>query len=111
MKLDMSTALETVENDQELLRTVLEELLKETPKLVDQLDEAIRQNDPVTVQRAGHTIKGTMRLFPDQPLRGLAGQLEEMGREKNLTGAADVFQSLRAAANEFTAQLQESLGS
>ncbi len=109
MKLDMSAVLEAVENDQELLRIVLDALLEETPKLVEQLDQAIRDDDASTVQRAAHTIHGTMRLFPDQPVRSLAGQLEKMGREKDLTGAVDVFESLRSAAREFRSQLQTSL--
>ncbi len=110
MKLDMSAALEAVENDQDLLRIVLEALLEETPNLVEQLDQAIRHDDASTVQRAAHTINGTMRLFPDQPVRSFAGQLETMGREKDLTGAAVVFESLRSAANEFRSQLKASLG-
>ncbi len=111
MNLDMSVALEAVENDPELLRIVLEAMLEETPNLVEQLDQAIRNDDVVTVQRAAHTINGTMRLFPDQPVRSFAGQLEKMGREKDLTGAAVVFESLRSAASEFSSQLQASLGS
>ena len=111
MNLDMSTARAAVENDEDLLRIVLEAMLEETPSLVKQLDEAIQAGDATTVQRAAHTINGTMRLFPDQPVRSFALQLEEMGRDQELTGAAEVFASLRSAAEAFTSQLRRTLES
>ena len=109
-KLDMSTALESVENDESLLRVVLDAMLEETPRLVEELQQAIRYADAPTVQRVAHTIKGTLRLFPDQPARDLALRLEEMGRDDSLEGATDVFDALRVATEDFCKQLREALG-
>jgi CheY-like chemotaxis protein/HPt (histidine-containing phosphotransfer) domain-containing protein len=109
MGLDMSAALAAVENDADLLRIVLEAMLEETPDLVRQLHAAVGAGDAVTVQRAAHTIKGTMRLFPDQPVREMARQMEAMGREKNLEGATELLVSLDSAADEFHTQLQAAL--
>ncbi len=109
-ELDVSTALEATDGDVELLKEVVLAFLEESPQLVKQLRQAVDRSDAAEVQRAAHTIKGSMRLFPKSPVHDLSIKLENMGRDKELAGAADVVESLEQAMQELMGQLRAYLG-
>jgi HPt (histidine-containing phosphotransfer) domain-containing protein len=102
----MSTALAATDGDTALLKEVIQAFLEECPQLLDELQQAIRYADAPTVQRAAHTIKGAVRLFPDSPVKELAAKLEEMGRNADLANAPATLEALKTAAQTLFEQLR-----
>ncbi|MEQ1827498.1 MAG: Hpt domain-containing protein [Pirellula sp.] len=98
-------ALKATDGDVDLLTEVVEAFLSEYPSLLAELDEALESGNCEVVQRASHTIKGSLRLFGEVPSRSFAETLEEMGASGHLENAAAPFQSLSASLNLLREQL------
>ncbi|MBI2477249.1 MAG: response regulator [Planctomycetia bacterium] len=96
-ELDLSTALKAVDGDERLLREVVGAFLDECPRLLDEIDLALKTSDAPTVMRAAHTIKSSMRLFSATRAYELAYRLEMMAGAENLK----IDEPLAALRQEF----------
>src|SRR5262249_43034867 len=68
----------------------------ECPKLIEQIDRAIREQDAKTLRRAAHTLKGSAALFGADETVALSKALETMGREARFEGARATLEKLRS---------------
>ena len=107
--LDLSQALKATEGDVILLREVIQAFLDEYPSLLTEIEGAIQAGDAVAVQRASHTISGTLRLFGEVAPRQLSRELEAIGRSGDLGAAQAMHQALTASLKLFRQQLLESI--
>jgi two-component system, sensor histidine kinase and response regulator len=107
--LDLSLALEAADGDVDLMQAVIETFLEETPILLAELEQALRSNNAVVVQRASHTIKGNLRLFGNVPATLLAEQLESMGAEHDLRNGVETFDLLQDSLRTLKLQIVKSL--
>ena len=107
--LDLSLAIKAADGDLELLQVVIEAFLEEYPALLAELETAIRAGDSVVVQRASHTIKGTLRLFGNVPSKELAERLEEMGCTGSLRMATETYDSLKLSLASLGRQLSHAM--
>lgn len=82
--LDLSVALKAVNGDEVLLRKVMAAFLDECPRLLDEIDLALKASDASAVRRAAHTIKSSMRLFSAKRGYELAYRLEKMAGDEDL---------------------------
>jgi len=103
-RVNWQAALDTVLDDRDLLKTVIDAVLVECPAVLDQLEQAVAAGNPAVVRRAAHTIKGSLRTFEASQAADLAARVEEAGRDGNLAGAASLLPELKT---ELTAVLQE----
>jgi len=103
---DQAAALESLKNDRDLLRIVIETFLEETPQLTARLRKAVAESDAAQLNLAAHTLKGTLRFLAAEEGFQLALQLEMMAREANFEQAPRTFQSLE----DHLARLAASLG-
>ena len=87
-------AVERLGGDEELFRELCEIFLQESPKLLQKLGQAIAESDPIAVMRAAHSLKGELGYLGAVMASQASRALEDMGHEKNLSGAAEVFASL-----------------
>jgi CheY-like chemotaxis protein len=106
---DWSTALAAVRGDAKLRRIVAEAAVEEIPQLLNALRQAVADQDAAALMLAGHTCKGSVRYFGATPAFDHAYQLEMMGREGNLQGAADVLAVLEQELGRLEQMLQEFL--
>ena len=74
-------ALAAVNGDRETLLSVMDAFLMEARALVRQLREAQQNGDAVSMQRAGHTLKGSLRFFGAVDVADVAWQVESAARE------------------------------
>jgi HPt (histidine-containing phosphotransfer) domain-containing protein len=74
-------ALDATGDDQSLLDELIGVFLEESSSLMTQIRQAIGQQDYVLLNRAGHTLKGGLRIFEAAEAIELAQQLEYMTRE------------------------------
>ena len=106
---DWSAALTSVKGDQDLLRVVAETFLEESPLLLSAMQQAIAQNDSAELRRLAHTLKGSVDYFGACRIFDRAYQLEKMGQEGKVEGAASVLQTLETELGEFVAVLRRYL--
>ena len=69
-------ALEAVQGDRELLRTVVEAALEEIPQVLLAIRESIASQDGARLHRSAHTLKSSLRYFGAQDAAEKAWQLE-----------------------------------
>jgi signal transduction histidine kinase/DNA-binding response OmpR family regulator/HPt (histidine-containing phosphotransfer) domain-containing protein len=91
---DWPVALERVGGRTDLLREMARLWLKETEKLLPQIDTALAEADAPTVRRLAHTLKGASDWFGAKAAAGAAWRLERMGQDGNLMGGDAVRRSL-----------------
>jgi two-component system, sensor histidine kinase and response regulator len=84
-------ALDRIAGDQELLQELCHIFLEESPKLLQKLQQAVAAADFDGVMRAAHSLKGESAYLGAVGTSKAAQRLEEMGRNKDLSGAADVL--------------------
>ena len=78
--INWSAALDATGGDQSLLVELIEVFLEESSSLMTQIRQAIDQQDYVLLNRAGHTLKGGLRIFETAEAIELARQLEYLAR-------------------------------
>ncbi len=93
--IDWNAALRTCGGDHALLRDIVQAFLEEHPQRIDEIRKAIDTADFELLNRAAHTIKGSMRYFSAQAVFDRAFALEQLGADGTLDGAEEVFGLLR----------------
>jgi len=89
--IDRDFLLKQVGGNTQTLNEVVEVFTLECPKLMEEIRAAITDSDLDRLQRAAHTLKGSIQIFGIEGLAVTAQQLENMGRQKNLTRAEDAW--------------------
>jgi signal transduction histidine kinase/DNA-binding response OmpR family regulator/HPt (histidine-containing phosphotransfer) domain-containing protein len=84
-------ALERLGGDEDLLRELCQIFLEESPKLLQKLRQAIADTDAEAVMRAAHSLKGELGYLGAPGAAQAARELEDMGHEKNLSRAPELF--------------------
>ena len=87
----------------ELVNTFLED----TPLQLRELNASLKQGDTEVFRRAAHSIKSNAATFGAVRLSDLARELEMMGKEGTLTGAAGKLEALQHAFEAAAKELRE----
>ena len=90
-----SAALEIVGGDESLLNEMVQLFLVESPKLVAQMEMALFQNDPRSLELAAHCLKGELRYLVVPEASETAEMLEIAGRTGEMDAAVDLLADLR----------------
>jgi two-component system, sensor histidine kinase and response regulator len=107
---DKAGALNRIGGDEELLQELCQIFLEESPKLLRQLQQAVAEGNSDGVMRAAHSLKGESGYLGADETSQAARQLEEMGRNKDLSGASATVASLEREITNLHSQLRESAG-
>jgi two-component system sensor histidine kinase/response regulator len=91
MAWDITRALERLGGDEQLLQDVMEIFLQEIPKQMTNLRQAVAQGNADAIAKTAHRLKGELGYLGISELSQKAGELEEMGRKRNLEHAAGTF--------------------
>ena len=105
--LDWNTALETVGGDEEVLKEVVDAFLSECPQMVESIRSSISDADTKTLQRAAHTVKGSMRYFGAQAAYELAYELERSGERGVLDGTRQTLSNLERELSRLLPELEQ----
>jgi two-component system sensor histidine kinase/response regulator len=87
-------ALAQVDGDADLLAEVVDLFLEDHPRLISQIHQAAARGDSYVVQRAAHTLKGSLAIFAARSAVEAALKLEIIGREGNLLDVEKACASL-----------------
>jgi CheY-like chemotaxis protein len=88
-KLDRNHILKQTGGSIETLKEVVELFTVESEKLLARIRDAITNENPSELQRAAHTLKGSIRIFGAERPAAAALRLEILGRDKKLAGAEE----------------------
>ncbi len=83
-RLNGAVALERLGGDEELLREVARLFLDEYPGLLVEIRDAVAVRDADALQRAAHSLKGSVSNFGADAAYHAAFVLEMMGRNRDL---------------------------
>ncbi|MDX1944153.1 MAG: ATP-binding protein [Pirellulaceae bacterium] len=96
--IDWEAALVHTGGDRDLLQTMIDVFLSESPKMLDEARQALAAGDAPRLRRAGHSLKGSCGYFAAQDAYEAAHQVE-------LLGQAGDFDSARPALDALTRQI------
>ena len=102
-------ALQNMQGNDSLLKTVVEAALEEIPRLTAAICQAIASSDAAALRLSAHTLKGSLRYFGQSRVCEELLRLEKMGQDRDLRGAAEVYQILEPAMRRTTQCLQDYL--
>ncbi|MBN2312447.1 MAG: response regulator [Sedimentisphaerales bacterium] len=93
-RLDGDKILEHTGGDTETLKEIVELFFEESAKLMATIRDAISTKNSSELQRAAHTLKGSIRIFGVKRPAAAALRLEIMGRDQDLAGAEEAYSTL-----------------
>jgi two-component system sensor histidine kinase/response regulator len=89
------------DGDGELLKELAEIFLQECPRMLDEIRQALRTADPKTLERAAHTLKGSVGNFAMPDPWETAQRLELLAKSGQLSGAEEIFRTLEQQLAQF----------
>ena len=86
--------LDRVGGDEELLREITSIFLEEYPALIGEIQAAVVSGDLKRLERAAHSLKGSVANFGAQTATDAAYRLETIGRKGQVDQASDALADL-----------------
>ena len=99
---DREGALAMIDGDTELFGELVELFMPESIELLDQVRNAIAQRDAKALERAAHSIKGSVAAFCGESARVVAQTLEDIGERGDFDRAAAVADELQTEVRRLT---------
>jgi HPt (histidine-containing phosphotransfer) domain-containing protein len=93
----------------EIWSDLLEAFRADSLPLLDVMREAVESGDALGLKKAAHGIKGAAANLGGSQLAALCGELEKMGRESTLEGAAELLPLVEAQYHRLCAALQHEI--
>lgn len=93
------------------LKSILESFNEITPTVIEQLEKAITEQNPEQVRHHAHTLKGSAANVGAMALPAIALEMENMGRAGDVSGAAVLFEKIKASYSELTNELNNYISS
>jgi len=113
--IDRARALARVDGDGELMVSLVDIFFTESAPLMEAIRTAVTSGDPVKLEKTAHRLKGSVSVFGAEAATQTAFELEKIGRDGNLTNAAEIFfrleqqmASLQPALKQFRSELHPS---
>ena len=94
--IDKAGALDRVDGGEALLREIVELSLDDYPKRLGEMRKAIASRDSGGLQRAAHTVKGSLASLGAAAASEAALKLENMARDADPADAEDLYAHLEA---------------
>ena len=89
-----------------LLQSIVSLFEEDCPIQMTRIQDAIKAHDASTLSSAAHTLKGSLLVLAANRASAVALELEQMGRDARLEGAAVSFSFLELEVAAVSAELQ-----
>lgn len=103
---DLRTALDAVDGERELLAGMIAIYLRQTPRVMNDIDAAIAAADAAALEIAAHKLKGSVAMFGAGAAREAAQRLEDLAESRDLSGARAARDMLGVEVERLTAALE-----
>jgi HPt (histidine-containing phosphotransfer) domain-containing protein len=107
--LDWDEALERVAHSEETLIELVEIFLEQWPQVMDEIEQSVAREDPQTLRRAAHTLKGSASIFGARAVADASERLSDMGKNDRLDGADDALRDLQDEMDRLVPELRARL--
>ncbi|HKF24987.1 MAG TPA: response regulator, partial [Candidatus Acidoferrum sp.] len=104
---DSGALLDGLDGNRRLLRDLLRLFRADYPQRLAEMREAIGSNDVHALEKAAHTLKGSIGNFGAKKAFATAKQLEFAGKEKDLNRAAQLLPAMESELEVLSRQLGE----
>ena len=104
---DRAALLDRVGGDEDLLREIASIFLDEYPALIQEIRTAVAAMDAKGVERAAHSLKGSVANFGAQSATEAAFRLETLGRSGRLEDAPVALDDLLSEFQQLHPALME----
>ncbi|MCS7016938.1 MAG: response regulator [Gemmatales bacterium] len=101
------SALSATRDDWGLLRQVIEAFLSEAPRLFEQGQAALAQQDAVSLKRVAHTLSGNLRLLGAERVADEARQVQDAAQERDWPRAKTALERLRVLLEQTFVELRQ----
>jgi HPt (histidine-containing phosphotransfer) domain-containing protein len=108
--LDRDALIESIDGDMEFLAETVEIFDEDGPELISRMREATAAGDCAGLATAAHTYKGMVGNFCAAKAQQAALTLEMMGKNADLSDAAEAVAALEVQADLLRTALAELLG-
>jgi HPt (histidine-containing phosphotransfer) domain-containing protein len=105
--IDRAVILDRVGGDEELLREISAIFLQEYPPLIAEIEAAIATSDSKRLERAAHSLKGSVANFAAEAATQAAFRLESMGRRAELQEAGAALRDLLVQFRQLRPALED----
>lgn len=96
---NLSYLLEIIDDDEEMLRQLVEVFVEDMPSQLEAIGKAVGDNDANGLRLSAHLFKGSVSNFGAVLLTEKALELEVKGRNEKLDGAKALFEKLKEEAD------------
>jgi HPt (histidine-containing phosphotransfer) domain-containing protein len=103
---DIARLEANLENDADLIRSIVEAFLRDHPQREREMAEALRGGDSPTLARSAHTVKGLLLTLGASPAADVALRLEILARGGNLPDSGPALEELRSELTRTAATLR-----
>jgi two-component system sensor histidine kinase/response regulator len=106
MIFDKSSFICRLENDELLEREIIALFLGQCPHLLEEIRQAASQRDATKLERAAHTLKGSLGDMAAPCAFDAARALEDMGRKRSLDGSEKALYVLQESLRRLEHELR-----
>ena len=92
--MDLGRAIEEFEGEEEILMEVLDGFLDKVRSQIGTIRQGISDRDAEAVRREAHSIKGGAANLNADDLSGVARELENIGKFKDLSSGIEILEKL-----------------
>jgi two-component system, sensor histidine kinase and response regulator len=103
---NLTELLERIENDQELLRELLNIFKEDFPQTMRSLRSAVNAEDLKNSSRLSHTLKGMLSSLGATPAAAAAAKLEALSSAGETASLEGAFNALEAEAHRLLPELE-----
>jgi HPt (histidine-containing phosphotransfer) domain-containing protein len=107
---DLSQTMEMVGGDDALFREICLLLLQNSKEAIATIEEKISDGDAQGLERAAHSLKGSVANFGAKSAYDAAYRLEVLGREKKLIDAGVALSLLRSELARLETAIERAMG-
>jgi len=97
--------LERVGGDEQLMKQLIGLFLDEGPRLLAQVEEAVRQKAPEELEKAANALKDSVAGLAAEQAMTAAGRLEVIGKSRDLDHVGEAYQDLRLKVQQVRREL------
>jgi len=91
----------------EFINELIDTFLEDSPKLIEEMESALKTNNVDSFRRAAHSLKSNAATFGASELFALAKELEMLGKENKLNETGDRLRALEEAYESVRKELSE----
>ncbi len=99
--LDREALLDRIGGDVEFLGEIAELFREDTPRILAEIRTALTSGDGPALERAAHSLKGSVANLGGGAAREAAYRLEQLGRSGNLSPAPQAYATLEVEVSRF----------